>query len=575
MKINMQLRIRLIPTLILLIGYVCSYAKPSSMSRMNIDGLRQQFEQSEDNDEIRSIIEQYANKLDEVLANDSIYQRRKRQRISKLVQDLNTTNNPIQKYRLMQKLFEEYKFFSYDSTYRYSLRMSELAKTIGDKNKLADSQLRRAEALTLGGFFRQAEHTLNDIDTTGCSAAIRIDYLICLFNMNYENGFYYPTRPYEEDFPLKEMTRIEAELKTLISTDSPEFKTLEIKKAFHNHDYDTAIKIALAYIGNIPKDTPEYAEFAGNLGYNLMGAGMLVESMKYMTESAIYEIENGSKGYPAIRKISEMSYIVKDLNHAYKYASIAMDNYKQFGSKYRITEISIYYPTISEWMHDTIEGQQRSIANMTIMLSVIVVLLIGTVFIVIKQWRTESRQKNIIARQNTELVGKQDEIAAANMQLQRANRISYLMLGQMLTSNAHTLASIEKVGKNIALKLKVKDYDGIRTMLDNSKLAEIAGRNNIAKIILTIFPDFVAKFNELLKPEARTNATGTLTPEMKTFALVCLGITKNDDIAKCLDYSVNTIKSYKTKVVNNALFAKEEFYERLKAKVFTINFEFK
>ena len=46
---------------------------------------------------------------------------------------------------------------------------------------------------------------------------------------------------------------------------------------------------------------------------------------------------------------------------------------------------------------------------------------------------------------------------------------------------------------------------------------------------------------------------------MRIFALIRLGITKSDDIAAFLDYSVHTINTYKTRVKNkstldNALF---------------------
>ena len=55
------------------------------------------------------------------------------------------------------------------------------------------------------------------------------------------------------------------------------------------------------------------------------------------------------------------------------------------------------------------------------------------------------------------------------------------------------------------------------------------------------------------------------TTEMRIFALIRLGITKNDDLARSLNYSVNTIKSYKTRVLNASLYEKDEFYKRLMA----------
>ena len=50
---------------------------------------------------------------------------------------------------------------------------------------------------------------------------------------------------------------------------------------------------------------------------------------------------------------------------------------------------------------------------------------------------------------------------------------------------------------------------------------------------------------------------------MRIFALWRIGVRKNEDIANCLQYSLNTVKSYKTRVLSASLYSKEEFYDRL------------
>ena len=547
----------------------CAYAG-NFKSNMDIESLRETFDNSNDKTETVVQIERYAARLDKVIANAPMYQERKERKIRSLKASIKKTRNVDTKFSLMMKLFDEYRNLNYDSMYVASLRMQEFARSINDRDKLAQAMTAQAKALILGGFFRQTEHILNKADTTGCSKNTRIDFLVTQFNMNYENGFYYKRVRHDDTF-YNEMTRIESELKPLLPNNSIMLKSLEVKKAFHLHEYVKAVEISLSYLNSVPKNTCEYSEWAGNLGYTLMGAGVFAESMKYMTESAVYEIEQGSRSYPAIRKITEMFYIIGDLKRAYKYGIIAMDNYKQFGSKYRIAEISSYYPVISKSMYDTIEQKQNMMKIMSVVLSLIVVFLIATIIVIIKQQRAEHKQKEIIAKQNEELSQKKDEIESSNRQLQEANKITNLILGQMLTANASAMVNIEKYSKDIARKLKVRDYDGIRSMLDGTKAADIVGSSDIDKIILAIFPNFIVQFNSMLKKEARKDNISGLTPEMKIFALIRLGIEKNDDIAHCLDYSVNTIKSYKTKVINNALLPKEEFYKVLKSDVFTVS----
>lgn len=57
--------------------------------------------------------------------------------------------------------------------------------------------------------------------------------------------------------------------------------------------------------------------------------------------------------------------------------------------------------------------------------------------------------------------------------------------------------------------------------------------------------------------------TDHLTPEMRIFGLVRLGINNNNQLAATLNYSVNTIKHYKTIVFNLSSLSNEEFYKQL------------
>lgn len=54
----------------------------------------------------------------------------------------------------------------------------------------------------------------------------------------------------------------------------------------------------------------------------------------------------------------------------------------------------------------------------------------------------------------------------------------------------------------------------------------------------------------------------SLTPEMRIFALIRLGITDSDRISKFLDYSTHTVNTYKTRIKNRSTVDNEQF-ERL------------
>lgn len=85
------------------------------------------------------------------------------------------------------------------------------------------------------------------------------------------------------------------------------------------------------------------------------------------------------------------------------------------------------------------------------------------------------------------------------------------------------------------------------------------------KCFLSIFPTFVREYAKLF-PEGEIDAEAkTLTSEMRIFALIRLGITDSERIAKFLNYSVHTIYTYKTRVKTRSTVSNDEFEARIKA----------
>jgi DNA-binding NarL/FixJ family response regulator len=70
------------------------------------------------------------------------------------------------------------------------------------------------------------------------------------------------------------------------------------------------------------------------------------------------------------------------------------------------------------------------------------------------------------------------------------------------------------------------------------------------KVFLKLFPDFVTFFNSLFDERDRIvlKEGQLLNTELRIFALIRMGISDTEKIAKILNYSVNTIYAYKTRV---------------------------
>jgi len=74
-------------------------------------------------------------------------------------------------------------------------------------------------------------------------------------------------------------------------------------------------------------------------------------------------------------------------------------------------------------------------------------------------------------------------------------------------------------------------------------------------IFLSIFPNFVESFNTLLREEEQVHVKEgeLLTPELRIYALIRLGINDNSKIATFLHYSLQTVYNYQMKMRNKAI----------------------
>ena len=90
-------------------------------------------------------------------------------------------------------------------------------------------------------------------------------------------------------------------------------------------------------------------------------------------------------------------------------------------------------------------------------------------------------------------------------------------------------------------------------------------QKNFDRIFLKLFPNFIDAFNNLMKEEDKIKLKEgeLLNTDLRIFALIRIGIHEPERIAGILEYSVNTINTYKTKIKNKSIVPNEEFEKRI------------
>ena len=221
----------------------------------------------------------------------------------------------------------------------------------------------------------------------------------------------------------------------------------------------------------------------------------------------------------------------------------AIDNAKYFGTRYRLNSMGSLVPLL--------QGQKESMEKSrkkTLTWAVCVVLALVVVLMVIL-WQN--------LRYSKKLYDSRTQLAAANRQLDEANLIKNQYLGYYMDRVSELVMEIDGFALVAEQKIKVHQEGSLMELIKqlHGKFSKKVVKEEFDHNFMLLFPTFVEDFNALMTDEGKQVATkpNSLTPVLRIFALIRLGITDNNRIARVLDYSFNTVYNYRVRTRNKAL----------------------
>ena len=161
------------------------------------------------------------------------------------------------------------------------------------------------------------------------------------------------------------------------------------------------------------------------------------------------------------------------------------------------------------------------------------------------------------------------KLRKAQRRLQEAGKLKEAYIAQFLGYLSANVAQLRQEDHHTRKLLKQGRSDELLKEISTSTRTEDALEHFYRifdETFLGIYPDFVAQFNALLKPEAQVHPKKgeLLCTELRIFALIRLGIDDSKEIASLLHYSVSTIYNYKVSVKNGAAGNRDDFEEAVK-----------
>ena len=273
--------------------------------------------------------------------------------------------------------------------------------------------------------------------------------------------------------------------------------------------------------------------------------------------------------YISLRKLAILLYQEGDIERAYSYVKICMEDAAACNARLRKLEILEIFPIINDAYQQKTEKQQEQMKWTLASISMLSFFLLLAIFYVYKQMKRLAVARKEVIDTNKRLKELNEELHDSNSQLKEmnhtlseANYIKEEYIGRYMDQCSTYLDKMDLYRRSlnkIAAAGRVEElYKAIKSsqFLDE-ELKEFYA--NFDMTFLQLFPNFVDEFNALLTEPMQPKPGELLNTELRIFALIRLGITDSTKIAQFLRYSVTTIYNYRTRVRNKALGERDEF----------------
>ena len=523
-----------------------------------------------------SNVDSLIKELDEAIAKRPQYVLQKEKHLEELKEKLQNEKNPRNRFELLGELYTEYNFFNTDSVLMIVKERQKLAKELDDVVSNIHATLNWVEVLSTTGMFKEALDCMVSVDRENIP-----DFLLPYYYHLYRTIYGYMSDYAVDDTQKKYYDSLTDTYRdSILLVNDPKSSTHIVvlaDKLNEAGEKDKAISLVEQSFLVNPHNFSEHEQaiitYTLSESYRLKGE--TEKQKEYLLQSAIADMTTATMEYVSLRNLAVILYQEDDIDRAYSYLKMCMEDASNSNTRLRMVEIQKIFPVINDVYQENKMAQQKKLKVMLLLISLLSIVLICSLFYLKRQMKKLAAARKQVVDANEQLTKLNEELSVINKKLKDTNHslveTTYLKetyIGrymdqcsayiEKMDAYRKSLSKIALTGKMADLVSKIKSSQ----FIDDELKSFYA---NFDDTFLSLFPTFVEDFNELLieservvlKPNERMNT------ELRIFALVRLGITDSVKIAQFLRYSVSTIYNYRTKARNKALGNRDDFEKKV------------
>lgn len=502
--------------------------------------------------------------LDREIESRQTLRQAKEQGLDRLKSTLRRANSNSVRFELCEDIYDEYSCYQSDSAFVYARKSYDIAREMGDSSSVHRSYLMLMRCFSSVGLLKESSDMKNRIDTAFLSAHDKLNFYrqaaSLYINLNSFLGKTSYLRPFYDE-RLNEFTqkalcacRDDSVLSAVMNLEQSTFAGMPLSDELENRRQ---------LIARFDLPLHELA-----MQYCAMGQAYIeledIDAAIYHTAmSAICDQRLCNNETMSTYILADLMHRKGDIDRASRYIYAALDEANFFNSRLRKIEINAILPDIADSRLSLFESQKHVIIVIT---WVILALLLWVLLL----WLKVRRRSGMLSlaheesRRQTEMLNIANaRLTEINEKLEEADEIKNRCIMESLYANQTFVDLVDKTGRTIERKVKARQFDDITELLRSMGVKNESRRilSTFDSIFLSIFPDFVERFNSLLDCEGRVtlNEDGSMPTELRIYALMRLGISDTVTVSKYLNISANTIYVYKARVKAHAIVDKEGF----------------
>lgn len=502
-------------------------------------------------------------KLDQAIKERPIYMEQKELKLVELKRQLHRQIPDEERFAILGTLLDEYRSFNMDSALHMAEEREQIAIRLGNREYIDNARMNKADVLGMTGMYKEVMDLMRNIHIDRLPVDIH-PYYYHIYRTVYGLMADYAVTAYEKKL-YTELTDKYRDSLLLVNKDNLLIHTLIQSDQYNvRNEYDKAIRLLTDYLALQKDYEHDVAICAYTLSESYRLKGDKEKEKEYLIVSAMADMKTAVREYISLRKLAVLLYQEGDIERAYSYVKICMEDAAACNARLRKLEILEIFPIINDAYQQKTEKQQEQMKWALVSISLLSLFLLLAIFYVYKQMKKVAAARREVIDANKRLKELNDELHLSNAQLKEANHSiaenSYLKeeyIGRYMDQCSVYLEKMDNYRRSLGKIAATGNVEELYKNIKSSKFIEGELKEfytNFDNTFLQLFPTFVEDFNALLADDEQISlkAGERMNTELRIFALIRLGITDSVKIAQFLRYSVTTIYNYRTKVRNKA-----------------------